>query len=214
VNIKAKSFIVGTALITLASCSTYEPYSGEKQVSKATKYGVGAAVGCALLGAGESRKHARNAALGCGLAGLGAGVYMDQQEKKLREQLQATGVGVERVGDKIKLIMPGNITFDTNDYNIKGSFHDVLNDVTRVLNEYNETRIRVTGHTDSTGNPNANQKLSEERAASVREYLITQGVKPGRINAMGYADRYPLSDNGSTSGRSENRRVEIELEAV
>ena len=101
----------------LVACTT-NPYTGEQQASKAATYGLGAAAVCGLVGAMDSREKARNAALGCGLVGAGVGAYMDVQEAKLREQLQGTGVQVVREGDNIRLIMPGNITFATDSYQL------------------------------------------------------------------------------------------------
>ena len=109
---KFKNSLCISLVLVLAACTT-NPYTGERQTSKAAMYGGGAAVLCGLIGAAESSKRARNAALGCGLVGAGVGAYMDVQEAKLREQLAGTGVSVMREGDNIRLIMPSNITFET-----------------------------------------------------------------------------------------------------
>ena len=123
------------AALVLTACTT-NPYTGEQQASKAATYGVGAAAVCGLVGAIDSGKHARNAALGCGIVGAGVGAYMDVQEAKLKEELQGTGVQVVREGDNIRLIMPGNITFETDSYNLRSSFYSVLNSVGQVLSKY------------------------------------------------------------------------------
>lgn len=192
----------------LTACTT-NPYSGEQQASKAATYGAGAAVACALVGAIESGKHARNAALGCGLAGAGVGAYMDVQEAKLKEQLQGTGVQVVREGDNLRLVMPGSITFQTDSYNLRGDFYPVLNSVGEVLSKYADTTIRVSGHTDSTGNRQYNQNLSERRAGSVADYLNTRGVGRSRMLVQGMGLDQPIADNNTEQGRAQNRRVEL-----
>ncbi|MFT4825316.1 MAG: outer membrane protein OmpA-like peptidoglycan-associated protein [Halioglobus sp.] len=195
-------------VITLSACTT-NPYTGDRQASKAAVYGAGAALACALVGAIDSSQHARNAALGCGLVGAGVGAYMDVQEVKLRQGLEGTGVGVSRAGDNIRLIMPGNITFETDSYNLRSDFYPVLNSVAVVLAKYNDTTLRVSGHTDNTGSKEYNQNLSEKRASSVANYLATQGVASSRAFSQGLAFEQPIADNSSASGRAQNRRVEL-----
>jgi len=199
---------IALCTLALAACTT-NPYTGDQQASKAATYGAGAAVACGLVGAIDSGKHARNAALGCGLVGAGVGAYMDVQEAKLREDLAGTGVSVSREGDNIRLIMPGNITFETDSYNLRSDFYPVLNSVGTVLAKYNDTTLRVSGHTDNTGSHEYNQTLSERRARSVSDYLVTQNVSQTRQLVQGMAFDQPIADNGTSQGRSQNRRVEL-----
>ena len=194
--------------LAVTACTT-NPYTGEEQASKAATYGAGAAVACALIGSIDSSKHARNAALGCGLVGAGVGAYMDVQEAKLREELRGTGVSVSREGDNIRLIMPGNITFETDSYNLRSNFYPVLNSVGTVLAKYKDTTLRITGHTDNTGSKAYNQTLSERRARSVADYLATQDVSRSRAFVEGRSFDQPIADNKTASGRAQNRRVEL-----
>ncbi|MEP1472255.1 MAG: OmpA family protein [Halieaceae bacterium] len=204
---KIAGLAIAGAMI-LAGCTT-NPYTGEQQASKAATYGAGAAAVCGLVGAIDSGKHARNAALGCGIVGAGVGAYMDVQEAKLREQLEGTGVRVVREGDNIRLVMPGNITFQTDSYNLRGDFYPVLNSVGEVLSKYGDTTIRVSGHTDNTGSRSYNQTLSERRASSVADYLVTREVLRSRMLVQGLAFDQPIADNSTSSGRAQNRRVEL-----
>ena len=197
------------ALTTLTTACTTNPYTGEQQASKAATYGAGAAAVCGLIGAMDSSKKARNAALGCGIVGAGVGAYMDVQEAKLREQLQGTGVQVVREGDNIRLIMPGNITFETDSYHLRPDFYPVLNSVGLVLAKYADTTMRVTGHTDNTGSRQYNQTLSERRARSGADYLATQQVLQSRMYVQGMGFDQPIADNGNADGRARNRRVEL-----
>lgn len=205
------------ASVAVTGCTT-NPYTGDKQASKAA---WGAAIGAlsgAAVGAatGDNKKDRREralkgAAIG-GVVGGGVGAYMDAQEKKLREKLQSTGVGVKKNADgSIELIMPGNITFPTGQSAIKPDFFDTLNSVALVLKEYNKTSITVSGHTDNVGKDDLNQKLSQDRANSVAQYLSSQGVASGRLNAVGLGKSQPIADNATENGRAQNRRVEITI---
>jgi outer membrane protein OmpA-like peptidoglycan-associated protein len=202
------AFLAIAGALALTACTT-NPYTGEQQASKAATYGAGAAAVCGLVGAIDSGKHARNAALGCGIVGAGVGAYMDVQEAKLREQLEGTGVRVVREGDNIRLVMPGNITFQTDSYNLRGDFYPVLNSVGEVLSKYGDTTIRVSGHTDNTGSRAYNQTLSERRAGSVADYLVTRQVIRSRMLVQGLGFDQPIADNGTSQGRAQNRRVEL-----
>jgi outer membrane protein OmpA-like peptidoglycan-associated protein len=206
----------GVALTTtcfVAACTT-NPFTGERQVSKtAAGATIGAATGAAI-GALAGRNRARAALIGAGagaLAGGAVGGYMDYQEHKLREQLRGSGVGVTRAGDEIILNMPGNLTFATDSSDIRSSFYDVLNSIVLVLREYDKTIVEVTGHTDSTGSNEYNQRLSERRAASVAEYLVAQRIDLRRLLTQGFGEGYPIASNASAEGRQQNRRVELRL---
>ncbi len=209
-----KKLVIATTTslaLILSGCQTTNPYTGEKETSNAALYGVGAAVVCGLIGATRNSKSARNAAAGCGLIGAGVGAYMDAQEAELRQELEGTGVRVQRDGDRIKLIMPGNITFDSNKYLIKGEFTPVLDSVAKVLYKFSDTNLRVSGHTDSTGKKSYNQMLSEKRADSVANYLMTKEIPRARLISRGYADELPVAGNDTAAGRAQNRRVELDI---
>lgn len=207
------------SFLLVAGCQTFDPYTGEEKTSNTAKgAGIGAGVGAVLAyltnrkKSSKKRKEAMLKAAGIGaIAGGGVGYYMDTQEAKLRKQLRSTGVSVERDGDNINLIMPGNITFQTGKSELNTSFHDVLDSVVLVLNEFNQTVIVVAGHTDSVGSDAANQALSERRASSVASYLVAKQVVEARIEAVGFGEKHPIADNGTDAGRAQNRRVELSL---
>ncbi|MBA2244411.1 MAG: OmpA family protein, partial [Gemmatimonadetes bacterium] len=81
--------------------------------------------------------------------------------------------------------------------------------IATVLTQFPEQRIAVEGHTDSVGSETANQRLSEQRAESVRAALIAEGIDPGRVEMVGYGQSRPIADNATADGRAQNRRVEI-----
>lgn len=205
--------------VTLLAACTTDPYTGQQQVSNtAIGAGAGAAIGGlagAIIGNNVGSGDARTGALiGAGigaLAGGGVGLYMDQQEAQLRQQLQNTGVSVTRVGDQIILNMPSNITFDVDQAAVKPQFYPVLNSVSLVLKEYNQTLVDVFGHTDSDGADDYNLRLSQQRAESVAAYLSSQGVDPRRFLITGFGETRPVAPNDTTANKALNRRVEIRL---
>ena len=209
--------LVLAAAVLSTACTTLDPYTGEEQTSNTTKGAlIGAAAGAVagLMSGDDAVERRQHALIGAGigaLAGGAVGYYMDQQEAKLRAELQGTGVGVERVGDNITLVMPGNFTFATDSSDLRPQFFSVLNSVSKVVNEFDQTVIEVAGHTDSTGSTEYNQALSERRARSVGEYLYNQDVMDQRIMTVGMGELRPIADNGTSQGRQANRRVELTL---
>ena len=195
----------------LAACAT-DPYTGESKVSKtAWGPGIGAAAGA---GVGALIGGKKGALIGAGVGAVGGaatGGYMDIQARKLRQELLNTGVQVAQQGGQIYLIMPGNITFGTNDATIQSGFKPVLNSVAKVIKEYNKTMVQVNGYTDSTGSNATNMALSERRANAVSNYLRLQGVNRNRIITEGFGPANPIASNATAAGREQNRRVEIVL---
>jgi len=205
--------ILGIALIaTLITGCAIDPYTGEEKVAN-TAWGAGA--GAALgAGIGALAGGGKGALIGAGAGaalGAGAGYYMDTQEAKLRARLEGTGVRIQRQGDNLKLIMPGNITFATNSANINGNFYPILDSVSIILKEFDKTSINISGFTDSSGSDMYNQTLSESRANSVASYMVRTGVLHGRIQSRGFGERYPIASNDNAMGRAQNRRVEISI---
>ncbi|MDI7863825.1 OmpA family protein [Rhizobiaceae bacterium n13] len=215
-----KIALVAVCATYLSACTTTDPYTGQQKISNtaggaAIGAGVGALAGLAI---GNSPVGRRNAALiGAGvgaLAGGAVGNYMDSQEAELRAELESTGVSVTRVGDRIILNMPSNITFATDQDQIQPAFYSTLNSVAIVLRKFNRTLIDINGHTDSTGSLAHNQALSERRAASVANFLGGQGVDQRRISTMGFGPNQPVASNATETGRAQNRRVEISIAPI
>lgn len=215
----SRSILVLGLTVSFAACSTINPYTGEKQTSNATKGSAIGGVAGAILGAAAASKHdrAKGAMLGAGIgaiAGGGAGYYMDVQEAKLRQKLEGTGVQVRRDGNDIRLIMPGDVTFETNSADLDARFYSVLDSVAVVLKEYKSTLVTVAGYTDSTGPATFNEKLSEKRASTVALYLNSRGVVKERLAAVGHGETGPIAENRTQDGRARNRRVEIALDPI
>lgn len=200
---------IGTVCVAamLSGCVT-DPYTGEKKPSKAA---IGAVAGAIVGAATSSKSDRKKGALIGAAAGAGIGAYMDNQEQKLRKELEGTGVSVTRNGNTIELNMPGNLTFETDSSNIQSNFYSTLNAVGKVFQEFDDTNVRIAGHTDSTGSDSYNQTLSEKRASSVASYLVNQGVARERMQVLGWGESKPIASNETPAGRQQNRRVEIEI---
>ena len=217
--LRGMAVCMAVAALTVG-CQTIDPYTGEEKTASATKgaaIGAGAGALLGILTGDDSKDRRKRALIGAGVGGLAggaAGAYMDNQEAKLREQLQGTGVGVTRVGDEIILNMPGNVTFEVDSSDLKPQFFSVLDSVGLVLQEYDKTVIEVTGHTDSTGRAEYNQALSERRAAKVATYIANRGIDRQRILAFGRGQTQPIADNNTAAGRTQNRRVELTLSPI
>lgn len=206
---------VSLAAALVAGCTT-DAYTGESKASKAGVYGgIGAAAGAAIGAATSSKKdRGKGALIGAAVAGAAAGgygLYVDRQEAKLRQTLQGTGVQVQRNGDNLQLIMPGNITFASSSADISSNFYPTLNSLVAVFKEYDKNGVEIVGHTDSTGSQQLNQDLSSRRAQSVANYLTNQGVPAQRIAVYGAGPSQPIASNETAAGRAQNRRVEINL---
>lgn len=208
--------LTAALIISLGGCATNDPYTGERKTSQATKAAVIGGIAGAAVGAATSSKSDREkgiltgAAAGAALGG-GIGYYMDKQEEKLRKELQGSGVQVVRNGDTIELIMPGSIVFESGQSDIKERFTPALNSVAKVLGEFNKSNILIEGHTDNTGSAQLNQILSENRAGSVKDYLLNQSIAPKRVTTTGKSYFEPAASNDTVSGRQANRRVELIL---
>jgi outer membrane protein OmpA-like peptidoglycan-associated protein len=190
--------------------------------SCATKTGQGAGIGAgagALLGAGVGALAGgksgalAGAAVGAAAgAGTGAliGRYMDNQEKKLKE---VKGAKVERQGDKLVVKFNSAILFDTGKAELKPQSRTDLAEFAKVLKEYKETDLVIEGHTDNKGKKATNKKLSVARADAVIGFLETQGIDRVRMTGQGLADERPVADNSTEDGRTQNRRVQVQIAA-
>lgn len=115
-------------------------------------------------------------------------------------------VVVEKINKAAK-----NIFFATGSAKLLKKSFASLNDVVQVMKDNPSYNIDIDGHTDNTGPDTLNLRLSNDRANSVKQYLIDQGIETGRITATGYGEEKPVADNSTVAGRAQNRRVEMRL---
>ena len=210
---KIKTTQIAIILISfLGGCVARAPYTTEHD--KAVKgAAIGAGIGALfsiLDGKRDADEILTRAAIGA-VAGGGVGAYMDAQEEKLA---RIPGTSVERVDENTLLIrFESDVLFAVNSADLNDRSRQTLSDAGGVLAQYPKTAVIVQGHTDSTGSEAHNQKLSEQRARSVRNFLQNQGVSEARLEARGYGERVPVASNDTASGRAKNRRVTVLLRA-
>ena len=215
---RASILVAGLAALTLSACTSINAFTGQSQLSDtaggaAIGAGTGAVVG-ALAGAATHSDPRITALIGAGfgaLTGAAVGHYMDQQEAELRSQLQGTGVSVTRSGNEIVLNMPSNITFSVDSATVQASFNQTLVSVGLVMKHFDKTIVDVYGYTDNTGTIAHNQDLSQRRAVAVATILANQGIDQRRFYIQGKGEDDPIASNDTESGRSQNRRVEIQI---
>lgn len=219
----SRLILAATLAALMTGCASQNPYDNSQSsgtqssggMSKTAKYGgLGALAGAVAGAAIDHDNRGKGALIGAavaGAAGAGYGYYVDKQEAELRRSMEGTGVQVERQGDTIQLIMPGNITFATDSAEIASSFYSPLNNLATSFRQYNQNSIEIVGHTDSTGSHQYNMSLSQRRAQSVASYLTAQGVDASRLSTRGAGPDQPVASNASADGRAQNRRVEVTL---
>ena len=211
----AVAALASVSMVGLSGCVT-DPNTGERKVSRTVLGGAGGAAVGGLLGGVIGGKTGRIiGAVGGAAAGGYVGYQMDQQIRELREATSGTGVDVTEVdgGEAILLNLPDGVTFATGSAAINQAFRNTLNDVAASLVQYPNSLVDVYGYTDSTGSEEFNQRLSEQRARAVADYLASQGVARARIRSQGFGENpaYFVGDNATAEGRSRNRRVEIKI---
>ncbi|MBE9608891.1 OmpA family protein [Chitinilyticum piscinae] len=173
----------------------------------------GAIAGAAIGGITGSNHVGRDAAIGAAVGAIGGYIWssnMEKQRQEMEEATQGTGIEVSKTPDnQLKMEVPSDFSFDTGKYAIKPNMRPVLDKFAQTLQQNPVTKIRIVGHTDSTGSDAINNPLSVNRAAAVRDYLSSRGVSYDRMAIDGRGSREPVADNGSAAGRAQNRRVEI-----
>jgi outer membrane protein OmpA-like peptidoglycan-associated protein len=203
------------ALVSTSACVT-DPNTGERKVSRtALGAGLGGTLGYLLGGAiGGDAARIIGAGIG-GSAGAVLGKRFDDQIKELDEQTEGSGVEVEEVGDQdaILLRLPDGVTFARGSADINPGFYDTLNTVAESLIKYPNSLVDVYGFTDTTGSDTLNQRLSEQRAQSVADYLAARGVARSRFATRGFGESYDYLRVKTADGVDEalNRRVEIKI---
>jgi OmpA-OmpF porin, OOP family len=113
--------------------------------------------------------------------------------------------------DPPRVITLKNVFFETGLATLKKESFPALNDLVDALNAKPNLVIEIAGHTDNVGTPEANMKLSADRANAVRDYLVKQGITPARVVAKGYGETQPVAGNDTPEGRQQNRRTEVRI---
>ena len=199
--------------LALAGCADMNTGTGTGMSDTTQKTLIGAGVG-ALAGAAIGGD-AKGAAIG-GLVGAAGGYgwskYMENKKAEMQRATMGSGVAVVQTPDnQLKLEVPSDISFAVGRADLNPRLRPILDQFASGLGQQANTEVRIIGHTDNTGSDALNDRLSLERAESVRNYLVDRGVRADSIQVAGRGEREPVADNGSEAGRAKNRRVEIFL---
>ena len=202
---------LATSAMLFASCSTIQNTSNTTRgavIGTAAGAGVGAAIGGK---AGNTAVGAIAGAVIGGAAGTLIGRKMDNQAKEIENEV--AGAEVIKAEEGIIVKFDQGILFDFNSTALKSTAQTNIAKLVETLNKEPDTDILVLGHTDNVGTLAANQKVSEGRAKSVRDYAVSQGLAASRIKTEGKNYSEPIEDNDTDAGRAANRRVEIVIVA-
>jgi len=212
-----KKTITKAALYILSAVIVISSFAACHSVNKTQK---GAAIGAGtggVIGAFIG-KSAGNTALGAiiggavgGTAGAFIGRNMDKQAAEIKQTVP--GATVIREGEGIIVKFDSGILFDVDKTDIKPAAQTNLQNLAATLQKNPQTNIFIIGHTDDSGTPDHNVDLSLRRAVSVKEYLTSAGVNASRLTTRGKGEAEPIADNGTPTGRAQNRRVEIVIVA-
>ncbi|MFN3639470.1 MAG: OmpA family protein [Flavobacterium sp.] len=215
-----KSLILGLAIITCMATVNISCEAAKNTNNTQRGVAIGA-VGGAVIGGilgnnlGKGGNTALGAVIGGAVGGTVGGVIGNKMDKQAREIEEALpGAEVNRVEEGIVLVLGENsVNFETAKSTLTPLARQNLDKVVPVFQSYPDTNIRIYGYTDSTGRLEFNQKLSEDRAASVRNYLVSKGLVASRFVTVGMGPNDPIATNETVEGRSKNRRVEFTITA-
>lgn len=205
-------------LLGVSGCSTIQNMSNTAKggvIGGAGGAGLGAAVG-AIFGGGTGA--AIGSAVGA-VAGTTAGLLIGKKMDKQKAELaQIPGAQVDTITDRnhltaLKVTFDEGILFATGKSSLSTSAQNSLNKFATSLINNPQTNVQIFGHTDNTGSRAVNERLSNERAAVVKNYLTGAGVASSRMTSEGLAYDYPVASNDTPAGRAQNRRVEIYISA-
>ncbi len=199
-QVRSTRVVALATLVTLIGCGT----AGKRT---AIGGGAGAALGAGIGALAGGKKGALIGAGVGALAGGSVGLYLDKQHKELEKVAEA-----KRTENGILVNMKNDILFDTSSAALKSEAVTQLTQVGDILAKYADNRIRIEGHTDSSGSDATNETLSRQRADSVRTVLVSRGVREEQITVVGNGETKPIADNATKEGRAKNRRVELHID--
>jgi outer membrane protein OmpA-like peptidoglycan-associated protein len=211
--------VITLSAVALAACQTMPQQQQPQQISSG---------GCKPLGGGGGgNTNTQNAAIGAAAGALIGGLIGSSAAKKssvgarngillgalaggLAGSKYNSMVGMtEQQDGSVKLNIPGSVMFRTGSAEITPDFASTLDSIGSTIKEYCGVTGTIVGHTDSTGSAATNQRLSQDRARSVANYLASKGIDPSRLSQDGRGPAEPIADNSTEAGRAQNRRVEI-----
>lgn len=211
-RVKMIAGAAGVALLA-AACQPGVYYDNTQNLALA-----GAAVGCVgvlTFDPSSTLSNAEDCARGAlvgGLVGGAFGLYLDEQEAMLNNELAGTGIRVVRSSqDELRVVLPAEISFASGSASLTSGARSALDKIANTLASYPNSVVFIDGHTDNVGTAESNMRLSIHRAENVADYLSGRGVNGSRLVARGFGETEPQASNATASGRAENRRVELRI---
>ncbi|MBE7369220.1 OmpA family protein [Ramlibacter pallidus] len=201
------------AAAALGAASLLAGCAGQQMSETGRNTAIGAGIG-ALAGAAIGG-NAKGALIGAGVGAAGGYIWSQHMEQKKQAMQRATmgsGVAVVQTPDnQLKLEVPSDVSFAVGRADINPRMRPILDQFASGLAQQQGTEVRIIGHTDNTGSDELNNRLSLDRAQSVRDYLLSRGVRADSVQIAGRGEREPVAENTTEAGRAKNRRVEIFL---
>lgn len=192
--------------LLLSACSSWNRTTQGAVIGTGAGAAVGAVVGKTL---GNTAAGAIAGAAVGGATGAIIGRSMDRKAQELADELD--DVTVQRVEEGIAVSFDSGLLFDFDSATLKTNARENLRKLAEIMNDDQDTDLLVVGHTDSVGDESYNLRLSERRAQSAANFLVSQGIASSRIQMEGRGLYEPIADNDTEAGRQENRRVEIAM---
>jgi len=197
--------VIGITALLLNACATSQETGGLAGA------GVGAALGAVIsnVTGGSKTQGAVIGGVVGSVAGALIGQRLDTQAKELQKVQGIENVKYDQQQQTINAEL--NVLFDIDKWNLKFSETTKLDNLASVFVKYPENIVMIEGHTDSTGSESHNLQLSQRRAASVESYLRAKNLGIASLSSEGYGSSRPVASNATSSGREQNRRVEIKI---
>lgn len=139
--------------------------------------------------------------------------YIDLSKKKKTDKVRQDIIliSIKKMIEEGQSVRLNNIFFDYDKYDLKEESFPELDRLAKILSDNNSVKVQLAAHTDDQGSDSYNQKLSENRAKSVLDYLVSKGIEKSRLKSVGYGEKQPIADNSTEDGRAQNRRVEFKF---
>ena len=203
--------LAASVLLLTSGCST-SPYAPQPIVPRAPTAAMPSYLFGDVVGVRRDRARRIIASGARALAPAAVPAFISTYESELRRETAGTGVDVIRYGDQLVVRMPAALTFSSGSADIKPEFRSTLDEVARIVSRHRSAYVDVLAHTDTTGSDTVNKSLSERRATSVRNYLVSRKVAAVRTATRGYGESMPLQvPELSEVDQATNRRVEIRV---
>jgi outer membrane protein OmpA-like peptidoglycan-associated protein len=205
------AIFLSASLFALSACAV--PDSNPDNPRTQNGAVIGGIIG-GLIGASSSDDKLIKGAVGAGIGAAVGGVIgqqLDRQAEDLRRDIGNENVTIENTGSELRVTLPQDLLFASDSSTLREDLKADLRALARNLNQYVDTRVEITGHTDNTGSDAYNLDLSSRRAISVADVLVDTGVLSSRIGTIGAGEARPIATNETEAGKAQNRRVEVRI---